>query len=395
MPQKKSDFNYLFLVLIFLLIFLPQLSLALGSKQKIIQDSTKYVDKYFSSNLKKGDQDFIYLGEQKIATVDAQGNVFYNLDDHLASPTLITDSAGQIVSSLDYQPFGKLNSVVSSTNDHYQFSDKEFDAENNWQYFGARYYDNVLGRFSSLDPVYLQNVRQYLTDPQQLNSYAYARNNPIKLIDKSGEKVSEYQPYYPVNKNYATGDLLGTYRGVAVKSGGILSGGDKNPYQCVDLFQRFTDSQYGVKIGGLGKAVNYGKQELLNQFNGGKHSGNFIVYNNGGNTMPQENDIMTWSHPNGIGHIGVITEVVFDEALGSGYIYTIEQNYGRSQGIYEQSFKRSYDQQDNPVYDVAGRGKYVVQAWTRYENQSLATKANNYTGTFYSPAAQNYIYYKQ
>ncbi len=395
MPQKKSGFKCLFLTIIFLLNIWPNVSQASVLKQKTVVDRTKYVDKYFTSDLKTGNQDYIYLAGQKIASIDNHGNIYYNLDDHLASPVLITDSSGQIVTNYDYQSFGKLQNSTSSIDYSYQFSDKELDSENNWQYFGARYYDNVLGRFSSLDPVYLQSVEQYLSDPQQLNAYSYARNNPLKLVDQSGEKVSEYQPYYPVNKSYATGDLLGTYRGVAVKSGGILSGQDKNPYQCVDLFQRFTASQYGVKIGGLGKAENYGKQELLNQFNGGKNSGDFIVYKNGGKIMPQENDIMTWSHANGVGHIGVISEVVFDEKSGSGHVYTLEQNYGRAQGLYEQSFQRTYDQYNNPVYTVAGRGAYKVQAWTRYQNQSLAAQTNNYTGTLHSPASQNYIYYNQ
>ncbi len=390
MPQKKSDFNYLFLVSIFLFIFLPQLSLALGSKQKIIQDSTKYVDKYFSSNLKTGDQDFIYLGEQKIATVDAQGNVFYNLDDHLASPTLITDSVGQIVSSLDYQPFGKLNSAVSSTNDHYQFSDKEFDAENNWQYFGARYYDNILGRFSSLDPVYLQNVGQYLADPQQLNSYAYARNNPIKLIDKSGEKVSEYQPYKAKNNFYNVGEAFGVYRGLTLKSGGEFTGSDKHEYQCVALAKDFVKQQFDVTIGRIGSGSNFGKQEILNSF---KNAGNFEVYKNGATVMPQENDIISWQG-GGYGHVGVIAEISFDPKSGSGYVYTLEQNASKNSALFAQTLQRNYNKAGQATYTIGDRWQsYQVQAWARYGNQSQLP-AENYSPILYTPAPNLSKYYE-
>jgi RHS repeat-associated protein len=47
---------------------------------------------------------------------------------------------------------------------------------------GAREYDSELGRFVSVDP-----VADYL-DPQQLNGYAYANNNPATMSDASGLK---------------------------------------------------------------------------------------------------------------------------------------------------------------------------------------------------------------
>jgi RHS repeat-associated protein len=51
-------------------------------------------------------------------------------------------------------------------------------------YFGARYYSAPLGRFTSPDPLYIEARR--LADPQQLNLYAYVRNNPLKLVDPTG-----------------------------------------------------------------------------------------------------------------------------------------------------------------------------------------------------------------
>ncbi len=47
----------------------------------------------------------------------------------------------------------------------------------------ARYYDPVIGRFLSIDPVtFLQTGA-----PQQFNRYAYANNDPVNLIDPNGE----------------------------------------------------------------------------------------------------------------------------------------------------------------------------------------------------------------
>ena len=51
-------------------------------------------------------------------------------------------------------------------------------------YYGARYYDPAIGRFISADTV-VQNP----ANPQTLNRYAYALNNPLKYIDPSGQEV--------------------------------------------------------------------------------------------------------------------------------------------------------------------------------------------------------------
>jgi len=41
-----------------------------------------------------------------------------------------------------------------------------------------------MGRFLSTDPIVITPERFY--DPQQLNAYAYVRNNPLRLIDLTG-----------------------------------------------------------------------------------------------------------------------------------------------------------------------------------------------------------------
>nr|BFE61778.1 RHS repeat-associated core domain-containing protein [Dactylosporangium thailandense] len=54
------------------------------------------------------------------------------------------------------------------------------DASTGLEHVGARYYDANLGRFISVDPVL------DITDPQQMNGYAYAGNNPINRADPTG-----------------------------------------------------------------------------------------------------------------------------------------------------------------------------------------------------------------
>jgi len=65
------------------------------------------------------------------------------------------------------------------------FTGKERDAETGLDYFGARYLSAAQGRFTSVDP--LQNLGLHMSDPQGWNGYAYARNNPLRFVDPTGE----------------------------------------------------------------------------------------------------------------------------------------------------------------------------------------------------------------
>jgi RHS repeat-associated protein len=51
-------------------------------------------------------------------------------------------------------------------------------------YYGARYYDATIGRFISAD-----SIVQSPTNPQTLNRYSYALNNPLKYVDPTGHEV--------------------------------------------------------------------------------------------------------------------------------------------------------------------------------------------------------------
>lgn len=69
-----------------------------------------------------------------------------------------------------------------------KFTQKDRDIETGLDFFEARYCASTQGRFTSTDPVYFQMMMAI--DPQRFNLYAYSRNNPLKFVDPSGEKVS-------------------------------------------------------------------------------------------------------------------------------------------------------------------------------------------------------------
>jgi RHS repeat-associated protein len=67
-----------------------------------------------------------------------------------------------------------------------KFTLKERDIETGLDYFGARYYGSIQGRFTGADPAAI--TEKQLVNPQDLNRYAYVANNPLKFIDPEGEE---------------------------------------------------------------------------------------------------------------------------------------------------------------------------------------------------------------
>ena len=105
----------------------------------------------------------------------------------MKTASVITDSAGNIKSDSDYYPWGGELQFTNNDSNHYKFTGKERDSETGLDYFGARYYGNTMGRFMQPDPVFFQT--SMLSDPQRFNLYAYVRNNPLALVDPTGESI--------------------------------------------------------------------------------------------------------------------------------------------------------------------------------------------------------------
>ena len=117
--------------------------------------------------------------------------IIYHHSDHLGSSSIDTDETGAIVELIDYYPFGtpRLNENPGDYENDYKFTGKELDEDTDLYYYGARYYDAKIGRFVAIDPVALKNPTKVLSDPQQLNTYSYTRNNPLKYVDPEGEMI--------------------------------------------------------------------------------------------------------------------------------------------------------------------------------------------------------------
>jgi RHS repeat-associated protein len=114
----------------------------------------------------------------QVAHAQGGDTVIYYHTDAIGSVRMITDSSGVEIARYDFLPFGQRWPQPQNSSDVRQFADKERDLETKLDYFGARYFRAESGRFTSVDP-----IQGRLADPQTLNRYAYARNNPIRFID--------------------------------------------------------------------------------------------------------------------------------------------------------------------------------------------------------------------
>lgn len=109
--------------------------------------------------------------------------------DHLNSTNLSTDESGTVISLLDYYPYGSSRIEEGSSINNRKFIGQEYDEDTQLSYLNARYYNGARGQFISQDPEFWVTSLDWLLDPQNQNSYAYARNNPITLSDPTGRSV--------------------------------------------------------------------------------------------------------------------------------------------------------------------------------------------------------------
>ncbi len=146
--------------------------------------------------------------------IEGNSRLFYVFADHLGSTSVIMDSAGDLVNVKDYKPFGTLYVDQYFMSEPplfpYSFTGKEYDEEMDLYYFEARYLNDALARFTSVDSALfdMSHLRLILSDPQALNAYSYARNNPMRLVDPDG---AFWKEVFQAGKEaiQATGEFIG------------------------------------------------------------------------------------------------------------------------------------------------------------------------------------------
>lgn len=126
--------------------------------------------------------------------VGTTSQIEYFHPDHLGGANAMTGSSGLLTESLQYYPYGALRTdtlVGNYSGEKRKFIGQQYDGSTALNYLNARYQDPARGQFLSQDPVFLSDPKnQILEDPQSLNSYSYAENNPITKKDPTGRQTA-------------------------------------------------------------------------------------------------------------------------------------------------------------------------------------------------------------
>ena len=149
-------------------------------------ETTYYVNNYLVRVVNAEGTFDTYSYRDNTGTLLAKKNpdrsIHYYHPDLFGSTTLITDTNGNTIEETSYFPFG---AIQQGGNDRYAFTGQEKD-ESGLLYYGARYYDSELHHFTQPDTIIPDKY-----NPQTLNGYSYALNNPYRYVDPSGHYAIE------------------------------------------------------------------------------------------------------------------------------------------------------------------------------------------------------------
>lgn len=131
---------------------------------------------------------YLYLGSSLVAIREqlpagAGGGVTvkYQHTDALGTPVSVTDASRNVIERTENEPYGRVGN--RPLRDGAGYTGHVEDAATGLNYMQQRYYDPVIGRFLSVDPV------TALSNPVGMfNRYKYAANNPYSFVDPDGRQ---------------------------------------------------------------------------------------------------------------------------------------------------------------------------------------------------------------
>jgi len=133
-----------------------------------------------------------YAGSTRVAMRRGTSSVYWLLGDHLGSQAITADGSGVKISEVRYYPWGEDRYYAYTSSTTYRYTGQRLESSIGLYYYGARWYDPYLNRWIQPD-----NIIPDPSNPNDLDRYAYVRNNPTKYIDPSGHSIG----LPPVNIN--------------------------------------------------------------------------------------------------------------------------------------------------------------------------------------------------
>lgn len=174
------------------------------------QPNAKVLVEWTSLNGHPANQSVGYTYGLGLISQNRSGSLSYYQSDGLGSTRQLTDPAGLVTDSFDYDAYGQLTAQLGSTDNSYLFAGEQRDKNLNLDYLRDRYMSPSLGRFYGRD-----SVNGDLPDPTSLHGYMYARNNPVNYVDPSGRQFD----LITLNVSLSINASIESYQGAFAKAG--------------------------------------------------------------------------------------------------------------------------------------------------------------------------------
>ena len=144
--------------------------------------TTVYIGNYFewtgsTSTMKK----YYYASVVRVALREGSSDPKWLLADHLSSSTITASFTGIRLAELAYKAWGENRYSYGTTPTTYRYTGQRQDSYINLYWYGSRWYDAYLNRWTSPDSI--------IPDPystQDWDRYSYCRNNPARFVDPTG-----------------------------------------------------------------------------------------------------------------------------------------------------------------------------------------------------------------
>ncbi|MGW5675110.1 polymorphic toxin-type HINT domain-containing protein [Streptomyces sp. NPDC003860] len=132
----------------------------------------------------QGTRYYSHAGEV-VAVRTSDGKVSFIATDQHDTGDISIDATTGLVTQRRMDPYGNLRAGNTGTWPGQKgFVGGTIDASTGLTNIGARQYDSNVGKFISVDPII------DLSDPQQMNGYSYANDNPTTYADPTGLKLA-------------------------------------------------------------------------------------------------------------------------------------------------------------------------------------------------------------
>jgi RHS repeat-associated protein len=149
--------------------------------------TTRYIGSYYEWT-SAGSTSYYSAGSTRIAerrvNYGSNNGLFWLTGDHLGSTSVTANSSGTKTAEVRYKPWGETRFTSGTTLTTFKFTGQREESSFGLYYYGARWYDSSLNRWTQPDTDVPESQ-----GVQAWDRYAYVNNSPTNYTDPSGHAI--------------------------------------------------------------------------------------------------------------------------------------------------------------------------------------------------------------